>query len=83
VEDAEADKIVSRVAEHLRQARIAKGLSMNQIASRAGLDQVAISRIEKGERSPALRTLLKIASALEVNLSDILALSQDPENGSP
>lgn len=72
MEDAAADEIIARVAQRLRRVREAKGMSMNQVASLAGLDQVAISRIEKGERSPTLRTLLKIADALEVTLSDEL-----------
>lgn len=48
-------------------------MSMNQLGSLAGLDQVTISRIEKGERSPTLRSLAKIAAALGVKLSKLLA----------
>lgn len=72
MEDSEADEIIARLAERLKAAREAKGLSMNRLGDLAGLDQVAISRIEKGERSPTLRTLLKMAAALDLHLSDEL-----------
>lgn len=72
MEDAEADEIISRLVGRLKAAREGKGMSMNQLASLAGIDQVAVSRIEKGERSPTLRTVLKITQALGLKLSDLL-----------
>ena len=72
MDDAQADKIVAGVTRRLREAREAQGMSMNQLGSLAGLDQVTISRIEKGERSPTLRSLVKIAAALGVTLSELL-----------
>lgn len=73
MDDAGADKIVAGVTRRLREARETQGMSMNQLGSLAGLDQVTISRIEKGERSPTLRSLAKIAAALGVSLSQLLA----------
>jgi len=55
-------------------------MSMNQLGSLAGLDQVTISRIEKGERSPTLRSLVKIAEALGVSLCCILAEAEKPDD---
>lgn len=72
MDDAQADKIVEGVTRRLRGAREAQGMSMNQLGSLSGLDQVTISRIEKGERSPTLRSLVKIAAALGVTLSELL-----------
>jgi len=67
-----SDKITACVSGQLRVLREKRGLSMNALAGKAGLDQMAISRIEKGERSPQLRTVLMICEALEVSLSDVL-----------
>lgn len=67
-----SEKITTLVAKRLRELRIERGLSMNALAAQAGLDQMAISRIEKGERSPQLRTVLMICEALDVSLSKIL-----------
>lgn len=72
MDDAQADEIIAKLAQRLKEAREAKGLSMNALAALAGMDQVAVSRIEKGERSPTLRTALKLSDALELNLSNLL-----------
>ena len=45
---------------------------MNKLASLSGLDPRAIALIERGERSPALHTVLRITIALEVNLWEML-----------
>lgn len=67
-----ADQLTRKIILKLRDIRVEKGLSMTEVASRAGLDQVAVSRLEKGERSPMLRTAISIANALEVSFSDII-----------
>jgi transcriptional regulator with XRE-family HTH domain len=64
VDDTGADKQVAEVAALLRRARIASHKSMHQLARETGMNQVAVSRIEKGERSPTLRSVIKIAAAL-------------------
>ena len=66
------EKTVNAVAKSLRAHREALGLSMNQVAKLAHLDQRAVSRIEKGELSPTLRSLLKIAGALDIKLHTVL-----------
>lgn len=67
-----ADKVIEALVKRLADIRQEKGLSMNRLAELAGLDQVAISRIEKGERSPQLRTVLLMCEALDVSLADLL-----------
>lgn len=46
-------------------------MSMNVLASKAGLAHSAISRIEAELRSPSLDTLIRIAVVLEVNLAGL------------
>jgi transcriptional regulator with XRE-family HTH domain len=45
---------------------------MNAVAERAGLNQSAISLLERGLRSPNLETLLRIAEALEIELWSLM-----------
>jgi len=72
MEDDETEKLLTLLAGRFREIRMSQGLSMNRLAAMAGLDQVAISRIEKGERRPSLATALRICKALGINLSDEL-----------
>jgi DNA-binding XRE family transcriptional regulator len=52
----------------LMLVRLEQGLSQAQLAQRSGLQQSAIARIEKGETSPTLDSLLKLARALNRQL---------------
>jgi transcriptional regulator with XRE-family HTH domain len=49
------------------------GISQEVLAQDARLDRAAISIIERGTRAANLRTVLKLASALEVPPSALLA----------
>ena len=65
--------VCHRVAELLRHERERRKLSMNEVAQRAGLSQQMISYVEREMRNPTLETLLRIASALEIDLADIIS----------
>jgi len=45
---------------------------MNVLSQRAGLNQSAISLIERGLRSPNLETLIRLSEALGVDLWQII-----------
>jgi transcriptional regulator with XRE-family HTH domain len=47
------------------------------LAHAAGVSTSTLSRIERGLHEPALPTLRKIASALEVSLADLLDADED------
>jgi transcriptional regulator with XRE-family HTH domain len=53
----------------LKQTREKKGLSQEQLAFDSGLHRTYISLIERGKRSPSLRTLERIVNALDLRLS--------------
>ena len=45
-----------------------RGLSIRELASRAGVSHEAISAIERGIRYPSLQTLEALAPALDINI---------------
>ena len=45
---------------------------MNTVAERAGLSQQMVSYVEREMRNPTLETLLRIATAIDVDLVDVL-----------
>jgi transcriptional regulator with XRE-family HTH domain len=55
-----------RVASRIRQLRTEKGLSMSALASRAGISQAYLSRVESHKASVTLAGLDRLASALNV-----------------
>lgn len=56
----------------LRQLRLDKRLSQEEVALEAGLDLTTINEIEMGSRNPSLVTIAKIARALNKDLSVLL-----------
>ena len=56
----------------LREIREKKGLSLRQLAEKAGVDWSAINRIELGKATPKLATLEKLAEALGVSLRTLI-----------
>jgi transcriptional regulator with XRE-family HTH domain len=67
------ETICVQVAELLKKERQKHGLSLNALAQRAGLSRQSIRFVEQGLRSPTLDTLLRITTALGVDLERIIA----------
>jgi transcriptional regulator with XRE-family HTH domain len=57
----------------VRNLREAAGLSQEQLAARCGLHRTYVGGIERGERNVSFTNLLKLARALSVKPSRLLA----------
>ena len=57
----------------VRKRRLALGLSQEQLAERANLHWTYIGGIERGERNVSLLNIVKIARALNITPSRLLA----------
>jgi transcriptional regulator with XRE-family HTH domain len=64
---------LQKFGKHLQNLRKAHGFSQEELAERCGLHRTYIGGIERGERNVALLNILRIASALEVSPSELLA----------
>jgi transcriptional regulator with XRE-family HTH domain len=68
----EREAVIGRLMELLREERLRRKLSLNEVAARSGLSHTMVSRVEKRERLPTIDTLLRITGALEVDLGKLL-----------
>ena len=59
---------------HLRQLRLARGLTQAQVAERCGTMVPVISNLERGMTVPTLSTLLHLSGAMECTLSELIAV---------
>lgn len=57
-----------RLAGQIRETRRARGWTQAELTERAGLPPRRVSAIEDGGAAPTLRTLLRVAAALDVAL---------------
>ncbi|WP_126456846.1 helix-turn-helix domain-containing protein [Sulfuriflexus mobilis] len=64
--------LTERFPAVLKELRLQKGISQEELADRASLHRTYISQIERGLKSPSLRSLGQIADALEVTLSNLI-----------
>ncbi len=58
--------------EHLRAMRKARGLSQNELAERADVNDKYLGEIERGVGNPSLEVLMKVAKALGVDLATVV-----------
>ncbi|RZJ02124.1 MAG: XRE family transcriptional regulator [Brevundimonas sp.] len=65
-------EIELRLAQRVKAARLAKRWSQEELADRAGLHRTFISQIERGVKISTIRTVDRIARALEVKNGDLL-----------
>jgi transcriptional regulator with XRE-family HTH domain len=57
----------------LRQLREARGWSQEQLAERANLNRSYLGEVERGQAVPSLVTVNKLAAALEIRASHLIA----------
>jgi transcriptional regulator with XRE-family HTH domain len=58
--------------EHIRRIRVQAKLTQEDAADRARIDYKRWQALEKGRANPTLRTLVRIAEALEVDFWDLM-----------
>jgi transcriptional regulator with XRE-family HTH domain len=60
----------------LRKLRLAAGLSQEQLGLEAGVQRNFISLIETGQNQPTITTIFKLASALGIKPSKLVAAAE-------
>lgn len=61
------------VGENVRQLRLKRGLTQEQLAFESKIDLTYLGGIERGRRNPSLLVLVRIAEALGVGLPSLIA----------
>lgn len=67
----------------VRELREKAGINQADVAIKAGVSNVTISRYERGERQISLKTLMKIADAIGVTAEDIQERARELEAAAP
>ncbi len=77
--------IANRLADHVKQLRLEAGLTQAELAARAGVTVETVARLERVLRgrssansNPSLETLVRLASALGVEVSELLSEPSRP-----
>ena len=59
------------IGERIREARTAKGLTQEQLASAVGVRRETIMRLEKAQYNPSLKLAVNISRTVEAPIEEI------------
>jgi len=71
-----ADLLSTSLAATLHEARLARDLSVNALAERAGVSRAMIGKIERGAAQPTAVLLGRLSAALGMTLSELVARAE-------
>lgn len=74
----ELDSLTARIARVVRERRYVSGATLADVAAQAGVSKTILSRIENGHGNPSIETLFRVARALDLPLSAMLAEDDAP-----
>lgn len=70
--DISEETFITNLGIHIRQLREKKGLSQQALADDCDIPKNQIGRIERAEINTGIRTLIRIANALDIDLKELL-----------
>lgn len=71
------ENVRSRFGKNVRLARDNKGWSQDHLSEKSGLHRTYISGIECGIRNPTIEIVQQLATALEIELSDLFMTTKE------
>lgn len=74
------DSIQVQIGKRIREYRLYRGYSIDELATKANLNAAHLSAIERGEKNPTLLTLSKILSVLDYSFQDMLDFVRTPDD---
>jgi transcriptional regulator with XRE-family HTH domain len=72
VNEGDYVEVLSALGRRIRDARVASGLTQEDLAQSLHLSNAYISLIERGDRNPPIATVFAIASVLGVSPRELL-----------
>lgn len=69
-----------KIGIRIRYLRNMRELSQEKLALEAGLNPAFLGHIERGLKCPTIDTLSKIATALNISLSELVNIETEPSN---
>jgi transcriptional regulator with XRE-family HTH domain len=73
---ADDEDLAADFGAALRERRTELDLSQAEVAERAGLQRAALARLERGERAPGLRSLWRVAHAVDLRPSELIRAAE-------
>lgn len=79
--EAPSDAAISEaLGQRIKTLRARNGLTLEQLSQRSGVSRAMLSTIERGEKSPTLPIIVRIAAGFGLTLSHLLGAEPDPSH---
>jgi len=72
------EAIVIEVGSRVKRLRSQAGLTLEEFAAQSGVSRAMLSKVERGEKSPTLAIIVRIAKGLNVSMSTLMGAEPDP-----
>ena len=69
----------NKIGSRLRKLRYSLDLTQEKLGEKADLHYSYIGQVERGDKTPSLKALIKIADALDISLEELIR-EEDEEN---
>lgn len=69
------ERFIKEIGKRIKELRKENGLTQLDLSVRSHCEENSIYRFEKGLSNPTVKTLFSIASALEVNVEDLIPMN--------
>lgn len=73
----ESDQAVAALAARIKQLRSQTNMTLEQLAAQSGVSRAMLSKVERGEKSPTLGVLVRIAGGFNMSLTSFLGAEPD------
>lgn len=71
---------LAAIGNRIREARLARGMTLQAIAQVSGISPSMLSLVERGRASPSIGSLIVLANALGISMSDLMATDTPRQN---
>jgi transcriptional regulator with XRE-family HTH domain len=78
IEHPSDESISIALGQRIKAMRAQSALTLEQLSKQSGVSRAMLSTIERGEKSPTLPIIVRIASGFGISLSSLLGAEPDP-----
>jgi transcriptional regulator with XRE-family HTH domain len=66
-------QLLTGLGSRIREIRLKKGITQNELANRCNFEKASMSRIESGRSNLTFRTMHKICKALDIHITELFS----------
>ncbi|MBQ8493485.1 MAG: helix-turn-helix transcriptional regulator [Alistipes sp.] len=66
------EAVIKRITQKIKEIRLSRGLSVQELAYRCDMERSNLSRLEAGRTNMTIKTLCTICNALEIKVADVI-----------